>query len=513
MFALLLACTDSTSDFESFDDEGPGGSAATAEFSIGSMVDSRDGHVYKTIKIGTQVWMAEDLEFFDTVFQPRLTEVLAPGNANLYSETGIVPIAYYYSSSSSARSSSSLPPFENKYTYIAAMNYNAYQDSGYNDGICPPGWHLPTMEEFDSFKQRVKKKCDSTTYCSLADKGWAGAGAYWTSTPTDNGIRINSDYGYKFESGTSKAVYYKVNFQNRNAFEADFASKTWTTQVRCVLGSAVDTAVALEEYAQKREARLAELEKLSSSSAAYQALLSSSAAAYRELQLNAAKRYFNPDFGYLMFTDPRDSMVYGYLSIGGHMWMAENLRYMPDENYLTQNVYKTDSMFYYEVGPCYKFEDVNSVCPTGWHTSTSKEWDDLMAATDGDSHNLMAVDGRWGGATNRTGFTMISTTRSGGGMGAMMIASPFNSADFWTADDTTRTSVDIDTVVTYDTLLIYNDAEMDTLMQIDTTTVYDTTYTEYDCYHAYVYAMQEQVMTKVCYGSKTCSYIRCVMDE
>ena len=512
MFALLLACTDSTSDFESFDDEGSG---SVPDFSMGTMVDARDGHVYKTIKIGSQVWMAEDLVFFDTVFQPKLVEVLTPGaGAYAYDNYGIMPVVYY-SSSSNAKSSSSLPPFQNRYTYNGAMNYTLSRDSGYNDGICPPGWHLPTMDEFETFRLRVKLKCDSITYCSLPEKGWDGVGVYWTATTTEGGIRVDTEHGYKYESGSNKAVCYKVDFSNRPAIDIDFAAKTWTTQVRCLLGSTKDSVEALDEFTQNRSARLVELERLSSSSAALQAMLSSSAAAYKRLQDSAAKRFFNPDFEYLTFTDPRDSMVYGYLFIGGHTWMAENLRYLPTENYITQREYSEDSLFYYEVGPCYKLADVNSVCPTGWHTSTNKEWEDLLAASDGDVHNLMAVDNRWGGATNRTGFTMISTYRSGGGsMGGLMVASPFNSANFWTGTDTMQTRTKIDTVMLIDTLYIYNDAEMDTIVQIDTTTTYDTTVSEVNCYHGYAYQMMEQELVSTCYsGANTCSYIRCVMDE
>jgi uncharacterized protein (TIGR02145 family) len=72
-------------------------------------IDSRDGKTYKTVKIGTQTWMAENLAY------------KVSSGCWVYGPNEMLMIAYKYGY---------------LYNWVTAKN------------VCPSGWHLPTYEEW-----------------------------------------------------------------------------------------------------------------------------------------------------------------------------------------------------------------------------------------------------------------------------------------------------------------------------------------------------------------------------
>ena len=109
-----------------------------------SMTDSRDGQIYKTVKIGNQVWMAENLNYADSVKTPSLM-----GKNWCY-----------------ANKAENCAVAGRLYTWAAAIDSVKFatdadnpQDCGYGktcmlpakvQGICPDGWHLPTKTEWET---------------------------------------------------------------------------------------------------------------------------------------------------------------------------------------------------------------------------------------------------------------------------------------------------------------------------------------------------------------------------
>ena len=111
----------------------------------GTMTDERDGQTYKTVKIGTQTWMAENLNY-------AYTDV--PYNYSGYTSDST---SWCYSNAAA-----NCTKYGRLYTWAAAMDsvgtWSANgKGCGYNKtcsptylvrGVCPEGWHLPTQTEW-----------------------------------------------------------------------------------------------------------------------------------------------------------------------------------------------------------------------------------------------------------------------------------------------------------------------------------------------------------------------------
>ena len=126
------------------------------DIDYGTMTDERDGQTYKTVKIGDQVWMAENLNYADSVKTPSLN-----GRSWCY-----------------GNDSTRCLVTGRLYTWAAAIDSVALandpddpMDCGYEkncpglsmknvmgesiQGICPDGWHLPSDKEFEVLFEAV----------------------------------------------------------------------------------------------------------------------------------------------------------------------------------------------------------------------------------------------------------------------------------------------------------------------------------------------------------------------
>ena len=136
VMAFLGACGDGDSDFVSRPDAVESSSSVTSqsssskgldwslpkevylnpEIDYGTTTDERDGKTYKTVKIGDQTWMAENLNYSDSV----ATESLK-GRTWCYNDVA-----------------ANCDVAGRLYIWEVALN------------SCPAGWHLPTQAEWDS---------------------------------------------------------------------------------------------------------------------------------------------------------------------------------------------------------------------------------------------------------------------------------------------------------------------------------------------------------------------------
>ena len=216
---------------------------------LDSLLDERDGQVYKTVKIGTQVWMAENLNYADSVLTPSL-----------------VKKSWCY-----GKSLDSCAKYGRLYSWAAAIDSVALTENGLTcgygeecdlpekiQGICPEGWHLPSSSEFItlinyaggllSVTSLISKEgwdemsgTDDFGFSALPGGGVGGLDEYAVSERYfKNSGKIGSFWTSSYftdDYGTSTYYVYAVVFQKirsarylpRDAVEANSARS-----VRCI---------------------------------------------------------------------------------------------------------------------------------------------------------------------------------------------------------------------------------------------------------------------------------------
>jgi uncharacterized protein (TIGR02145 family) len=127
----------------------------------GTITDSRDGKTYKTVKIGEQWWMAENLAYLPSVVP---------------SSTGSRKKPYYYVYGYEGTSVSAAILTPNYDTYGVLYNWPAALNA------CPSGWHLPTDDEWKQMEMAI-----GMSQSEADDAGWRG---------TNEGTKLKATSGW-----------------------------------------------------------------------------------------------------------------------------------------------------------------------------------------------------------------------------------------------------------------------------------------------------------------------------
>ena len=177
------------------------------DIDYGTMTDERDGKVYKTVKIGNQTWMAENLNYYDS------TNISVKEKSWCYGK-------YDNGDSSTCDVAGRL------YTWAAAIDSvklandaDNPQDCGFRkacnlpakvQGVCPPDWHLPSRAEWKALLTAVGGQ-SSAGKVLKSQSGW-----YKNGNGTD---------AFGFSALPAGDKYYKGDFSNEGRL-AEFWSST-----------------------------------------------------------------------------------------------------------------------------------------------------------------------------------------------------------------------------------------------------------------------------------------------
>ena len=155
-----------------------------------------EGNSYKTVKVGNQIWMAENLRVIRT----------AKGDS--------VQNRVYNDSLSNAGTYGRL------YTWNAAMNDSIAEGS---QGICPDGWHIPTDKEWETLIDSIENQAEalpdfnkalSLSFAGFYNNSYQGinnSASYWSSTQAhDNAwkryFHVNLSKAFRYHERKTNAI-------------------------------------------------------------------------------------------------------------------------------------------------------------------------------------------------------------------------------------------------------------------------------------------------------------------
>ena len=242
--ALIVACSDDDSDFATRPSDGSSSSAKSSSSSAksssssrigcktetednceyGELVDDRDGQTYKTVTIGTQTWMAENLNFeTDSSFCYKNTAEYCEKYGRLYRWAAAVGKS---ESECGYDNTCSLP-------------------SGNIQGVCPNGWHLPSKVEWETLFNAVGGQSTAGRVLK-STSGWNSSGngtdAFgFSALPAGDRLNYGNFYiegsGAYFWSSTEDDSYFAYRmylYYDYDYANLDYLNKDVGFSVRCL---------------------------------------------------------------------------------------------------------------------------------------------------------------------------------------------------------------------------------------------------------------------------------------
>ena len=320
---------------------------SSSSISYGILIDERDGQTYRTVAIGSQVWLAENLNY----------------------------------------------EMDNSYCYENSddkcAKYGRLYKLSASKNACPNGWHLPLDTEFETLISIAGEKATAAKKLKSV-RGWNNNGngldalgfsvlpagmLIIQGVSLDYGSEGNDAFFWSASEDVSGAGHYMYLYYNDTLGLSRIADM-YAFSIRCL----------------KDENELPKSSSSISSSSSSKALWA----------------YLNPAVSYGEIVDDRDGQVYKTVVIDEQTWMAENLNYRYEgktieldsssfcyENaldscskygrlYIWSAVVDSIELFKESSTQCGYGQEclidskIRGVCPEGWHVPNISDFEKLV---------------------------------------------------------------------------------------------------------------------------------------
>jgi uncharacterized protein (TIGR02145 family) len=210
----------------------------------GTMTDSRDGKTYKTVVIGTQTWMAENLNYGSYLADLDDFEQLQLGAQKFC----------YEKNESNCTTDGGLYQWHTAMGFAktcgdGSINCSSEISSGNHQGICPSGWHMPKGAEWDILQTYLVGSSVAGKTMKLNNTGNASWDAFTNNDGNRSGFSAlpsgRRNYNGGFSSRGRTAYFWEAvesssnDARNRTLYDAGTSlyrysnNKQYGFSVRC----------------------------------------------------------------------------------------------------------------------------------------------------------------------------------------------------------------------------------------------------------------------------------------
>jgi len=207
-----------------------GGSSSSITVTEGTFIDDRDSKTYKLVKIDSQTWMAENLNYDVPNNDDDVCYDNNPANCTKYGRL------YDWATAMA------LPSKCN--STLSTSDADCAITTPYHKGICPTGWHIPSNADWNVLMKFVNPSCSDNSSCATAGtklkatSGWnsggngqdtygfsALPGGYGNSDGYFFGVGDGGEWWGASEVGSDVAyerfMYYSIEYVSYNVIDKD----------------------------------------------------------------------------------------------------------------------------------------------------------------------------------------------------------------------------------------------------------------------------------------------------